>query len=123
MKTSRILWKSNVAHEGNFLETLKGILMEKNLPAGVPSLVTGTEGRYLLNMNNVLESICIEEALKRLNLKVDAVVSLGGENFVVYTIDENGKIITSFSGNKCASGTGEFFKQQLGRMDMRLGDV
>ena len=50
-------------------------------------------------------------------------MSLGGENFVVYTIDENGKIITSFSGNKCASGTGEFFKQQLGRMDLRLADV
>src|SRR4030042_1219099 len=44
-------------------------------------------------------------------------------NFVEYTIDSDGKIVTNFSGNKCASGTGEFFKQQLGRMDMTLADV
>ena len=123
LEDERVRWETVVAHEGNFIETLKNILLERQVPAGVPSLVTGTEGRFLLNMNNVLESICVEEALKRLELKVDASVSLGGENFVVYTIDENGKIITSFSGNKCASGTGEFFKQQLGRMDLRLADV
>ncbi|OHD64585.1 MAG: activase [Spirochaetes bacterium RBG_13_51_14] len=123
LEDKQILWKQIVAHEGNFIEALKHILQEQHLPAGLLSLVTGTEGRYLLNMNNVLESICIEEALARLDLSVDAVVSLGGENFVVYTINEGGRIITSFSGNKCASGTGEFFKQQLGRMDLRLVDV
>ncbi len=123
LEDKQVLWKTNVAHEGNFLETLKTILLENSVSPGVLSLVTGTEGRYLINMNNVLESICIEEALSQLNLKVNAVVSLGGENFVVYTIDENGRIITSFAGNKCASGTGEFFKQQLGRMDLRLHDV
>ncbi len=50
-------------------------------------------------------------------------VSLGGEDLVVYTVDENKKIITNFSGNKCASGTGEFFKQQLARMDLKLVDI
>ncbi len=123
LEDKKVLWKTYVAHEGNFLETLKTILVENSVSPGVPSLVTGTEGRYLINTNNVLESICIEEALSQLNLNVNAVVSLGGENFVVYTIDENGRIITSFAGNKCASGTGEFFKQQLGRMDLRLHDV
>jgi predicted CoA-substrate-specific enzyme activase len=123
LENDRVRWKTVVAHEGNFIETLKNILLENQVPAGIPTLVTGTEGRFLLNANNVLESICVEEALGRLGLKVDASVSLGGENFVVYTIDEKGTIITSFSGNKCASGTGEFFKQQLGRMDLRLADV
>ncbi|MBN1532470.1 MAG: activase [Spirochaetes bacterium] len=120
---SGVVWHRVVAHEGNFLETVKGILREVNLAPGVATIATGTEGRFLINANSVLESICIEEALKKMALKVDAVVSLGGENFVVYTIDSDGRIITSFSGNKCASGTGEFFKQQLGRMDMRLADV
>ena len=119
----RVLWSRVVAHEGNCIETLSSIIRENNPPVGTRSLVTGTEGRYLVNINSVLESICIEEALAHLALKVDAVVSLGGENFVVYTIDESAKIITSFAGNKCASGTGEFFKQQLGRMDLRLNDV
>ncbi len=118
-----IVWHRVVAHEGNFLETLKAILREVNLSDNVSAIATGTEGRYLINVNSVLESICVEEALKKMDVKVDAVVSLGGENFVVYTIDSEGRIITSFSGNKCASGTGEFFKQQLGRMDMKLAEV
>ncbi|OHD69132.1 MAG: activase [Spirochaetes bacterium RBG_16_49_21] len=123
LKNQEIYWKAVVAHEGNFMESLKNVLSDRHVPENVASLVTGTEGRYLLNMNNVLESICIEKALDDLDLKVDAVVSLGGENFVVYTIDKDSKMLTSFAGNKCASGTGEFFKQQLGRMDLRLSDV
>jgi predicted CoA-substrate-specific enzyme activase len=41
----------------------------------------------------------------------------------VYRLGESGKIINNFSGNKCASGTGEFLKQQLARMDMGLADI
>ncbi|MEN6490172.1 MAG: acyl-CoA dehydratase activase, partial [Smithella sp.] len=88
------------------------------------ALACGTEGRHLLNINSVIEPLCIEEALQHLNYEADAVVSLGGEDLAVYTIDnKTKKIITSFSGNKCASGTGEFFKQQLARMDMSLADI
>ena len=123
IEDGKMIWQSVVDHEGNFQGTLKNILKDHNVPQGILTLTTGTEGRYLINTNNVLESICVEETLKRLNYKVDAVVSLGGEISVVYTISEDGKIVTSFAGNKCASGTGEFFKQQLGRMDMKLADI
>lgn len=123
MDEEKILWYKIIEHEGDFLTTLKNFIVGSDIPAGTKLLVTGTEGRYLINANNVIESICVEETLRELELETDAVVSLGGENFVVYTIDNNGKIITSFSGNKCASGTGEFFKQQLGRMDMKLNDI
>lgn len=119
----KILWHKIIEHEGDFLTTLKNFITGSDIPSDTRLLVTGTEGRYLINANNVIESICVEETLRELELETDAVVSLGGENFVVYTIDKNGKIITSFSGNKCASGTGEFFKQQLGRMDMKLNDI
>jgi predicted CoA-substrate-specific enzyme activase len=117
------VWHESLAHEGDFLKTLKDILQSHEIPPGVLTVATGTEGRHLINVTSVLESICIEEAVSKLDFSVDAVVSLGGENFVTYTIDKLGKIITSFSGNKCASGTGEFFKQQLGRMDMSLEDI
>ncbi|MBP9013783.1 MAG: hypothetical protein KBG22_09260 [Smithella sp.] len=119
----RIIGKKVESHEGNFLQALKTILAELNIPPETRTLATGTEGRHLLNINSVIEPLCIEEALHHLHDPVDALVSLGGEDLVVYTIDENKKIITSFSGNKCASGTGEFFKQQLARMDMSLDDV
>ncbi|HPU89515.1 MAG TPA: acyl-CoA dehydratase activase [Spirochaetota bacterium] len=118
-----ILWSEVVAHEGNIFDTLRKVMQGKDFPADLKTLVTGTEGRHLLTVNSVIEPLCVEEALARVNTKVDAVVSMGGEDLVVYTIDANGKIVNSFSGNKCASGTGEFFKQQLGRMDMRLDDI
>ena len=123
LEGNNILWSSVEPHEGNFLYTLKNILSSRNIPADIKSLATGTEGRHLLNINSAIEPLCIEEALQRLNYEVDALVSLGGEDLVVYTIDKNNKIITSFSGNKCASGTGEFFKQQLARMNMNLDDI
>jgi len=123
IENNKVLSNLIVDHEGNLLHTLKDTLNKFDFPEKINSLITGNEGRYLLNINNVLESVCIEEGLSALNEKVDAVVSLGGENFVVYTIDEAGKIITNFSGNKCAAGTGEFFKQQLGRMNMSLNEI
>ncbi|MBU2510948.1 activase [bacterium] len=122
LENRNIVLQKVLDHEGNFQETLRQILLNNEIPEGVQSLVTGTGGRYLLRLNSVIESICIEKTLNHFDYKVDAVVSLGGEDFVVYTIDPDGKIITSHSGNKCASGTGEFFKQQLGRMDMTLKD-
>ena len=123
LKKNNILWSDVEPHEGNFLQTLKKVLSSHNIPTDTKALATGTEGRHLLNINGVIEPLCIEEALQHLNYEVDVVVSLGGENLVVYTIDKNNKIITSFSGNKCASGTGEFFKQQLARMNMCLDDI
>jgi len=123
LEGNSILWNAVEPHEGSFLETLKKVLSSHPVQAGVQTLATGTEGRHLLNVNSVIEPLCIEEALRHSGNQVDALVSLGGEDLVVYTIDSNKKIITSFSGNKCASGTGEFFKQQLARMNMKLGDI
>ncbi|HOW57259.1 MAG TPA: acyl-CoA dehydratase activase, partial [Smithellaceae bacterium] len=123
LQGENIIWSEVEPHEGNFLQTLAKILSGKNPPAEIKTLSTGTEGRRLLNINSVIEPLCIEEALRHMNIDVDALVSLGGEDLVVYTIDKNKKIIASFSGNKCASGTGEFFKQQLGRMDMAIEDI
>lgn len=118
-----ILWNAVEPHEGNFPSTLKKVLSAHQAPAGIKTLATGTEGRHLLNVNSVIEPLCIEEALRHIPHQVDALVSMGGEDLVVYTVDANKKIITSFSGNKCASGTGEFFKQQLARMNMKLADI
>jgi predicted CoA-substrate-specific enzyme activase len=47
-----------------------------------------------------------------------AVASLGSENFIVYALDNEGMICGVETGNKCASGTGEFFLQQIRRMNV-----
>ena len=119
----KLLWAESIPHEGNFHVAAEKILSSHAVEHGAKALATGTEGRFLFSVNKTVEPLCIEEALKRLNLKADAIVSLGGEDLVVYTLNEDGRIINNFSGSKCASGTGEFFKQQLARMDMKLEDV
>ncbi|MHB1420282.1 MAG: acyl-CoA dehydratase activase, partial [Bacillota bacterium] len=54
---------------------------------------------------------------------IDAIVSAGGETCLVYQLDPRGKIINVFAGNKCASGTGEFFLQQVKRMDVTVNQA
>ncbi|MDR0313512.1 MAG: activase, partial [Treponema sp.] len=116
------VWSASLPHEGDFGEAARRLLREGKVPQGIPALVTGNEGRFMFDVAGTLEPLCVEAALKALKLEADAVVSMGGEDLIVYSLDK-GKIINNFSGNKCASGTGEFLKQQLARMDMRLEDI
>jgi len=120
---SNVLWSASTPHEGDFPGAVKKLMGQLNAPAGIKVLVTGNEGRYLFNAPGTLEPLCVEAALRATGIRADAVASMGGEDLVVYSLDGSGKIVNNFSGNKCASGTGEFLKQQLGRMDMSLADV
>jgi len=114
-----------LAHEGNLPGTLSQLLDELGTEAlsGAEGVVTGTEGRHRFALPEVIAAVAIEAGLKALSLKPQAVVSMGGEDLVVYTVDRQGHIVNTYAGNKCASGTGEFLRQQLGRMDMRLEDM
>jgi len=123
LEDGKIVWKSVMTHDGDFADAVEKTLGSREIPDQCRTLVTGTEGRYLFSLNNVIEPLCIEKTLQANKIPVDAVVSMGGEDLIVYTISSEGKIINNFSGSKCASGTGEFFKQQLGRMNMKLDDV
>ncbi len=117
------IWQTVTPHEGDFSLAVRNTMSQRQIPEGTPVLVTGNEGRFLFNAAGTLEPLCVEAALRAINLKADAVVSMGGEDLTVYSLDETMKIINNFSGNKCASGTGEFLKQQLGRMDMKITDI
>jgi predicted CoA-substrate-specific enzyme activase len=122
----RVIWSGAVPHEGDFASAVGRLLSEGKIPEGTPSLVTGNEGRFMFSVSGTLEPLCVEAALQSLQIEgapPNAVVSMGGEDLIVYSLDGGGKIINNFSGNKCASGTGEFLKQQLARMDMKLEDI
>ena len=70
-----------------------------------------------------LEEEYEEAAREAMRQSLGARGFVGGESLVVYAIGAGRRITTTFSGSKCASGTGEFLRQQLTRMDMRLSDV
>lgn len=117
------VWSASIPHEGDFGAAVRKLLSEGHISEGTPTLVTGNEGRFMFEAAGTLEPLCVEAAMRELATEADAVVSMGGEDLVVYKLDKTGKIINNFSGNKCASGTGEFLKQQLARMDMKLPDI
>lgn len=88
--------------------------------------VTGRKFRKLLSLSSISEPEAVELAYRQILLPDDpcrVIISVGGETFMVYHLNENGRIQNIHTGNKCASGTGEFFLQQLGRMGIDLEEV
>jgi len=110
-------------HEGDLPGTLARLLDSLAIAAPVRGMVTGTEGRHRIELPDVIAAVAIESGLDALRLEPRAVVSMGGEDLVVYVLDDRGRIVNTYSGNKCASGTGEFLRQQLGRMNLALEDI
>ncbi|MBI5538227.1 MAG: activase [Deltaproteobacteria bacterium] len=112
-------------HEGNLVGTLARLFERLGLESSsdVRGLVTGTEGRHRIALPDVIAAVTIEAGLEALKLRPRAVVSMGGEDLVVYDLNSRGRIVNTYAGNKCASGTGEFLRQQLGRMNLKLEDI
>ena len=111
-----------------FLDSFKEFNPEK-----YPSALTGRKFRNIINLTSISEPESTELAFSFLQNKyksnghdfrnVSAIASLGAETFMVYTLDEEKKISNLIARNQCASGTGEFFLQQIKRMDIGLDEV
>jgi predicted CoA-substrate-specific enzyme activase len=113
----------SIIHDGN----PKKILTEElcTIDDNVSVTVTGRKFKHLINAHVISEPEAIEKAVKHLKLegRYDAIASLGGENFIIYCLNKNGSIDKVLTGNKCASGTGEFFLQQIGRMNLSMAEA
>ncbi|WP_319762024.1 acyl-CoA dehydratase activase [Maridesulfovibrio sp.] len=121
-----VLKSISLNHEGNPAQAVIKGLQELKLPKNTPAAVTGRKFRHLLDLPTLSEPLALETALKHENFVKDGyrtVLSAGGETFMAYLIDSAGKVETVHTGNKCASGTGEFLAQQLGRMGLTLDDM
>ena len=113
-------------HEGNAKKTLKKVLKEIDFDKDHNFAVTGRKFKDFVEIPTLSEPEATELAYHSLKDKYgsfDAIVSAGGETFMAYELDEDGKIADVHSGNKCASGTGEFFLQQIKRMDLSLEEA
>ena len=123
---AKIVHSSRREHEGNPRRVLSEMLGREENPSQVRMAVTGRKFKNLLNLSAITEPEALELACAHI-LPPDhpyrVVISAGGETTMVYHLDEDGRVQNIHAGNKCASGTGEFFLQQLGRISIDLEEV
>jgi predicted CoA-substrate-specific enzyme activase len=122
----RIVKHSIFPHEGDPKKTLLRAINGFDLKAFDRIVATGRRFRSFVNLTSISEPEAVEYAyrfIKPPNVFCPAVVSAGGETFMVYVLNRFGQISNVLTGNKCASGTGEFFLQQLRRMDITLEEA
>ena len=122
IKVGRVIIKP---HEGNPKEEFAQVIKELKTDE-TPVLVTGRKFRKFVSLPSITEPEAVEYALEYVSEEkknFDAVVSAGGETFMVYRLDHDQKIAGISTGNKCASGTGEFFLQQIKRMNLKVKEA
>ena len=113
-------------HNGNPQKTILKTLKELDINSYSGVAVTGRKFRQFVNLSSISEPEAVEAALLHLNgagKHFNAIVSAGGETFMVYRLAKDGRITSAQTGNKCASGTGEFFLQQIRRMGISLDEA
>ncbi|MCF8094209.1 MAG: acyl-CoA dehydratase activase [Desulfobacteraceae bacterium] len=123
---SRIISASAGPHGGNPRKTLLSMLKDSDAERCSSVVATGRRFREFVNLTTISEPEAVEHAYRHVrpaNTHCPAIVSAGGETFMVYVLDERGRIANVLTGNKCASGTGEFFMQQLRRMGVNLQEA
>jgi len=114
------------SHGGDPRKTMIEMLQEFELARIDRIVATGRRFRHFVNLSTISEPEAVELAYQYTRVpekSAPAIVSCGGETFMVYVLDKQGRIANVLTGNKCASGTGEFFTQQLKRMDVTLEDA
>jgi predicted CoA-substrate-specific enzyme activase len=121
-----VVQSGRIVHEGNPKKALHDLLDGLDLFEIDRIAVTGRKFRTNVSLTAIAEPEAIETALAE-DFKEKAfpnlIVSLGGETLLVYKTGEGGGIVSVLSGNKCASGTGEFFLQQIRRMGLSLDEA
>ncbi len=116
-------------HESNPREVFTGLLRELDIENFAYGMLTGRKFRDIINAPSITEPEALEYGISFVKAndphapRYPAVASLGAESFIVYLLDNNGAIATVETGNKCASGTGEFFLQQIRRMNISADEA
>ena len=123
---SEILWESYESHDGNPQEALLKIKNSEKWQEADSVVLTGRKYKDVVNLTSIPESEALEAAFsfnKDKYKDVNFIVSAGAETIIAYRVSPEGRIIDVATGNKCASGTGEFFLQQLGRMNIGVEEA
>lgn len=122
----QIIAVKRITHEGNPANAFLNFLKKINIEEIDRIAVTGRSFRNSVKLTSISEPQAVETAIKKQYKNgsyPEVLISSGGETQLVYIIDKNGCISAVHSGNKCASGTGEFFLQQVRRMGLTLDEA
>ena len=122
-KDLRVVGHSLHPHDGEPRQTLIRAIKGLDLDSFDRVTATGRKFRKFIKLSSIPEPEAVEYAyafVKPPDISSPAVVSAGGETFIAYVMNRLGQISNVVTGNKCASGTGEFFLQQIRRMDVTL---
>ncbi len=114
------------SHEGNPKSVLSKHIGSLDMSSFDRIAITGRRFRNLVDLSSISEPEAVEHALQWVNAdkkRYNALVSAGGETFMVYELDRDSRIINVHTGSKCASGTGEFFLQQIRRMGVTIQEA
>lgn len=114
---SQVQWKK-LRHFGNPQTALREIIQKTGIDASYDIVATGRSLRSSCGYYHVSEPEAIQRVIRSYEKQdvPDAIVSFGGQTILVYELDSNGQIVNAYTFNKCGSGTGEFFLQQIKRL-------
>lgn len=118
-----------VHHESNPQDTFVKLTSGFDLTKYDYGMLTGRKFRDISTIPSITEAESIEYGLqylsaqKQITNEYSALVSLGAENFIAFLLNKDGAISNVETGNKCASGTGEFFLQQIRRMNIGVDEA
>jgi predicted CoA-substrate-specific enzyme activase len=125
----KVLQSRVEAHESNPRSAFSSIVNDTAVSDIDYCLITGRKFREIIDLPSLTEPEALEAGLKfllqtgKLSGNFDAIVSLGAESFLLYNLNKDFTINSIETGNKCASGTGEFFLQQIRRMDLTINNA
>jgi predicted CoA-substrate-specific enzyme activase len=124
-KNITLLAASSNSHEGNPKRALMDYLLTANIEEFDGVVLTGRKFKEIVELTTITEPEAVETAARFTGKQkeIEAIVSAGGETFLLYVLNRRGEISSIHSGNKCASGTGEFFLQQIKRMSLTVNQA
>ena len=126
--STRIVKTMRLSHDADPSNQFPRILRELEVEQVENVAVTGRRFRHRVRLSSISEPLAVEYAIQHIlhrdpSLSPGVVVSAGGETFAIYQLDQHHRISSIRTGNKCASGTGEFFLQQIRRLGLSLDDA
>ncbi|MCX5781402.1 MAG: acyl-CoA dehydratase activase [Elusimicrobia bacterium] len=116
---NKIIYKDYLFHNGNISAALEEMLKKLSIDSLDSFAVVAEKGRgYFTSGTEVNEQVAIIEGVKYFFPEARSILTIGGENFGIILLDENGIYKKFISNAPCAAGTGSFIDQQASRLNL-----